>query len=231
MCQFSKPWRRPGNPAEAVLGFPAVSLLPDSYGDPFELFSHYFELARKSEPHEATAVALGTADADGRPAVRMVLLKGTERGMFYFFTNYGSRKARQLDENPHAALCFYWSTLGVQVRAEGRVEKATEAESDAYFATRPRGSQLAAWSSEQSAPLRSRATLLSRYEEVEQRFADSDVTRPPFWGGYQLIPDRIEFWHNETFRMHDRLVYLRDPVRSDAPADDVAAWRRQRLFP
>jgi pyridoxamine 5'-phosphate oxidase len=211
-----------------------VSLIPDSFGDPFELFSHYFGRAQKSEPHEGTAVALATADTDGRPAVRMVLLKGVEAGRFYFFTNYGSRKARHLDENPHAALCFYWSTLGVQVRVEGRVEKATAAESDAYFATRPRGSQLAAWSSEQSAPLGSRATLLSRYEEIKQRFANGDVPRPPFWGGFHLTPERIEFWHSEAFRMHDRLVYLRDPLRNleaEAPESESGAWRRQRLFP
>ena len=199
-----------------------MDLITDSYADPFELFAHYFEQARSREPHDATAVALGTADSDGRPAVRMVLLKSFADGRFQFFTNYQSRKARHLEENPRAALCFYWPSMGVQVRAEGPVEKVPAEASDAYFSSRPRGSQLAAWSSEQSAPLKSRSNLLARYADVEKRFDGADVPRPPFWGGYQLTPDRIEFWMNEQYRMHDRLLYLRD---QDEP------WRQQRLFP
>lgn len=207
-----------------------MDLITDSYADPFELFAHYFEQARGREPHDATAVALGTADQEGRPAVRMVLLKGAESGRFFFFTNYGSRKARHLEENPHAALCFYWASLGVQVRAEGAIAKVPQDASDAYYATRPRGSQLAAWASEQSAPLETRATLLSRFADVEKRFEGAPVPRPPFWGGYQLTPERIEFWHNEQYRMHDRLLYLReaDTLREAGAGNP---WRQQRLFP
>jgi pyridoxamine 5'-phosphate oxidase len=202
--------------------FRAVDLIPDSFLDPIELFAHYYERARQAEPHDATAVALGTADSDGRPAVRMVLLKGTEDGHFHFFTSYLSRKARHLEENPHGALCFYWPLSGVQVRAEGDVGKLDAAASDAYFATRPRGSQLAAWASKQSAALDSRDILLNRYRDLEARYDGRDVPRPTFWGGYRLIPRRVEFWHSGPYRMHDRLLYQRD---------DDGNWRKMRLFP
>ncbi len=197
-------------------------MILDNYPEPLEFFRHYFALARQKEPHDATAVALATAQADGRPSVRMVLLKGVDAHGFVFFSNYQSRKAGQLQENPYAAMCFYWPTLDIQVRAEGAVEKVSTAESDEYFNSRPRGSQLAAWSSQQSAVLAERAELLRRYAEVEQRFAGQEVARPPFWGGYRLVPDRVEFWQSEPYRMHDRLLYLRE---------GQGGWRRERLFP
>lgn len=192
-------------------------------GDPLALFQHYFELAQKSEPTDHTAVALATADASGRPAVRMVLLKAADARGFVFFTSYKSRKAAQLWENPHAALCFHWAKMAIQVRVEGLVTRVEDSESDAYFATRPRGSQLAAWASIQSAPLESREELLARHREVEQRFSDPKVSipRPDFWGGYLLTPQRIEFWAGETFRMHDRLLFEHDGDR----------WQTSRLFP
>lgn len=200
--------------------------IPDTYADPLALFEHYFARAQKLEPFDPTAVALATASKEGQPALRMVLLKGVESGGFIFFTNYKSRKASQLLENPAAALCFYWPTIGVQIRTEGNVEKLSPAASDAYFASRPRGSQLAAWSSEQSAPLADRAELLRRYAELEQHYADQEVPRPSFWGGYHLIPERIEFWQNEPYRMHDRLLYFRDTSSAVSQS-----WQRTRLFP
>jgi pyridoxamine 5'-phosphate oxidase len=166
-------------------------------------------------------VALATATADGRPSVRVVLLRQFDAGGFTFFTNYGSRKAEELDSNPRAALCWYWYWLEEQVRIEGRVSRATAEESDAYFAARPRGSQIGAWASKQSTPLSSRAALEARVRECESRFADGDVPRPRFWGGYRLVPDRIEFWSAVTYRLHDRLVYIREGD----------GWRTERLFP
>jgi len=154
--------------------------------------------------------------------VRMVLLKGVDGNGFAFYTNYLSRKAQHLAQNPSAALCFHWATLGVQVRVEGQVHKLSAADSDAYFATRPRGSQLACWSSEQSAILEERGELLRRYRDNELRYSGQDVPRPPFWGGYCLTPERIEFWQSEPYRMHDRLLYLRE---------GDGGWRRERLFP
>lgn len=176
---------------------------------------------RRTEPTDATAVTLATADASGRPSARMVLLKGIDARGFVFFTNHGSRKARELAVNPFAALCIHWAHAAEQVRVEGRVERVSDAESDAYFASRARGSQIGAWASRQSEALPSREALLGRVREIEARFAGIDVPRPEFWGGYRLVPDRIEFWRNQDSRLHDRLVYVREGD----------AFRRERLYP
>lgn len=181
-----------------------------SLPDPIEKFRELLERARAVEAADPTAVALATADPEGRPAARMVLLKEVDERGFVFFTNYGSRKAQDLGRNPRAALCFYWPSLLTQVRVEGGVERVGEQESDEYFATRPRGHQLAAWSSRQSAPLRERRDLLQRYEEMEARFGEGSIPRPPFWGGFRLSPEAIEFWHGFESRLHDRLLYRRE---------------------
>ncbi len=170
---------------------------------------------------DTAPVALATADRHGHPSARMVLLRGADARGFAFFTNYHSRKARELTENPHAALCIHWPTLEEQIRIEGGVERLPDADSDAYFAGRPRGSQIGAWASRQSEVLPARATLEERYQEIERRFAGGPVERPPFWGGFLLIPVRVEFWHGRTDRLHDRLVYIRDG----------GTWRTERLFP
>ncbi|HUG52080.1 MAG TPA: pyridoxamine 5'-phosphate oxidase [Vicinamibacteria bacterium] len=183
-------------------------------------FEDLFLRAKETEA-DATAAALGTADATGAPSVRMVLLKDVDGSGFVFFTNYESRKARELEVNPRAALCFHWRTVGAQVRVEGQVERLGAAESDAYFATRPRDSQLGAWASEQSAPLRSRAELMLRVAAAVARFAGRDVPRPETWGGYRLRPERIEFWTEHAFRLHDRELYTRVGE----------GWDAERLFP
>lgn len=190
----------------------AASLAEHPAGDdPIADFEALFERARRevAPPQDPTACVLATADAEGRPSARVVLLKGVDGRGFRFFTNYGSRKATQLAANPHAALCFHWPALGVQVRAEGEVERLPDAESDAYFASRPRGSRIGAWASKQSRPLASRAELLESVAEAERRFAGETVERPGFWGGYLLRPRRIELWWDGEFRLHDRLVYTR----------------------
>ena len=189
--------------------------------DPIAEFRELFDKAKRSEAGDATACCLATADADGRPAARMVLLKGLEDRDFLFFTNYSSRKARELEANSRAALCFYWSSLDRQVRIEGPVERLSTADSDAYFATRPRGSRIAAWASKQTQPLASRADLVARVARYEARFFGREVPRPGFWGGYRLTARRIEIWHNQLHRLHDRFVYR-------ATAD---GWDRQRLYP
>ena len=192
--------------------------------DPIADFRRLFAsaLLKVAPPHDPTACVLATADAEGRPSARVVLLKGVDERGFLFFTNYGSRKARQLDENPRAALCFHWAELARQVRAEGDVERLPAAESDAYFAGRPRGSQIGAWASKQSRPLPSRAHLLARVAEAEARFVGHVVQRPDFWGGYLLRPRRVELWWNQLYRLHDRLVYTR---RTDG------GWDAERLYP
>jgi pyridoxamine 5'-phosphate oxidase len=189
--------------------------------DPIERFRATFDRARRSEPHDATGVALATADRSAAPSLRMVLLKEVDARGFVFFTNYGSRKAEELEENPRSALCFYWPSLGEQVRVEGTVRRIGEAESDAYFATRQRGSQLGAWASRQSEPLESRRSLISRYLRLKARFLGRPVPRPEFWGGYRLVPDRIEFWNHRRFRLHDRRLYTREN----------GEWRMERLNP
>jgi pyridoxamine 5'-phosphate oxidase len=182
----------------------------DDRDDPLALVRDALARAALREPTDATAMTLATVDAAGRPSARMVLLKGIDDRGFVFYTNYGGRKAKDLAANPRAALCLHWAKGEEQVRVEGVVERVTDAESDAYFASRPRGSQIAAWASEQSAPIASRAELEARVRELEARFAGKDVPRPPFWGGYRVVPDRIELWWGRPSRLHDRVVFVRE---------------------
>jgi pyridoxamine 5'-phosphate oxidase len=189
--------------------------------DPIARFRRVYKRAERKDPGDHTRVALATADAEGRPSVRMVLLRGFDERGFVFYTNYGSRKALELEANPRAALCFYWEATGDQVRVEGGIERVGAAESDAYFASRPRGSQLAAWASRQSAPLESRKDLVTEYLHFKARFARRPIPRPDFWGGYRLRPDRLEFWNSRAHRLHDRTLYER--------AGD--GWTAGRLYP
>lgn len=189
---------------------------PDT--DPLELFRTWLDDAERHEPTLATACALGTADATGRPSVRMVLLKGMDEHGFSFFTNHASAKADDLAVNPRAALTFHWKSVRRQVRIEGTVERVSDAESDTYFATRPRSSQLAAWASEQSRVLPDRSVLDQAVAREVERHGDGPVPRPPFWGGYRIRPERIEFWQEGSHRLHRRWEYR----RSDGAW--IAAW-------
>jgi len=193
-------------------------MTPDA--DPIALFLAAFEKAKLIEAHDATAMTLATADARGRPSARMVLLKGVDARGFTFFTNQKSRKARELDENPVAALCVHWPACEQQIRVEGTVLRVSDEESDAYFATRPRESQLGAWASQQSAPLASREELETRLRDLEVRHPGR-VPRPPFWGGYRVVPTAIELWHAGAGRLHDRFLYKRTPT----------GWTMERLNP
>jgi pyridoxamine 5'-phosphate oxidase len=170
---------------------------------------------------DTAPVALATADASGRPSVRMVLLRGVDERGFCFFTNYNSRKSRDLEQNAHAGLCFHWVTLDEQIRVEGRVERMSADESDRYFAERPRGSQLGAWASAQSDVLSAREKLEEEYRAIEERFAGQPVPRPTFWGGFRIVPQRIEFWYGRPDRLHDRIEYQRTET----------GWRIERLYP
>jgi pyridoxamine 5'-phosphate oxidase len=177
--------------------------------DPIERFQEWFREAEQAGVEVPEAMTLATAAADGAPSARMVLLKGADEGGFVFFSSYVSRKAGELEQNPRAALVFYWRPLGKQVRIEGHVERVSEAESAAYFATRPRGSQLAAWASPQSQPLESREELERRYAELEREYEGREIPLPPHWGGFRLQPDAIEFWEHRENRLHDRYRYTR----------------------
>ena len=177
--------------------------------DPLRRFRERFAAAQLQEPADPTAAALATAAPDGRPSVRIVLVKEVDERGFRFYTNLGSRKARELAENPHAALCFYWPTLAEQVRAEGPVTPLDPEESDAYFAARPRAAQLGAWASRQSEPLGGRTELLRRVAAITARHPLGAVPRPPFWGGFRLKPERLEFWRAGEYRLHDRELYRR----------------------
>jgi pyridoxamine 5'-phosphate oxidase len=185
--------------------------------------TEFLNAVERAQAHQidTAPVLLATADGTGRPSARMVLLRGADARGFVFFTNYNSRKGRELTDNPRAALCFYWTSIDEQIRIEGSVERVSPDESDAYFNSRPRGSQLGAWASDQSAVLPSRETLEEKYRDIERRFADQPVQRPPFWGGFRLTPVRIEFWYGRPDRLHDRVVYVRDGN----------AWRIERLYP
>ncbi len=190
--------------------------------DPFELFDAWYAEARATEPNDSNAMALATADARARPTVRMVLLKGHGPDGFVFYTNREGRKAADLAANPQAALLFHWKSLRRQIRIEGPVSVASDAESDAYFATRSRDSQLGAWASDQSRPLDSRATFEARFEEMRARFDGRDVPRPAYWGGYRVTPERIEFWQDRAHRLHERRLFL---------PDGAGGWREGLLYP
>lgn len=170
---------------------------------------------------DTTPVTLATSDPNGQPSARIVLLRGVDPRGFAFFTNYTSRKGLELEANPRAALCVHWPSLDEQIRIEGRVERLPSEESDAYFNGRPRGSQLGAWASEQSQRLPSREALEARYRETEARFDGQPVTRPPHWGGFRIVPHRVEFWYGRPDRLHDRVVYEREGD----------AWVITRLYP
>lgn len=189
--------------------------------EPFVPFARWFDLATKSEPLAET-MTLATATSDGRPSLRAVLLKGADRSGFVFYTNLDSRKAAELDANPQAALCFHWKSLGRQVRIEGQVAAVADDAADAYFASRPRDSQLGAWASEQSRPLASRAVLEARVAAYRRQYAEHPVVpRPANWSGFRVAPLRIEFWQEQPNRLHDRVLFTRDGDR----------WLKERLFP
>lgn len=177
--------------------------------DPFSLFDIWYAQARETEINDSNAMALATADAEGRPSVRMVLLKGHGPDGFIFYTNYEGRKGGELLANPQAALLFHWKSLRRQIRIEGPVTPVDDATADAYFATRSRDSQLGAWASDQSRPLPERSVFEARFEEVQARFADKPVPRPPHWSGFRVTPQRIEFWEDRDHRLHHRLVFTR----------------------
>lgn len=179
--------------------------------DPMAMFDDWLAEARASEPNEPEAMALATAGSDQRPSVRMVLLKAHGPEGFTFYTHKGSRKGEDLALNPQAALLFHWKSLCRQVRIEGPVERVGDVETDVYFATRARDSQLGAWASDQSRPLDSRATFEQRFEQAKQRFAGKEVPRPASWGGYRVVPERIEFWTAREHRLHERRLFTRGP--------------------
>ncbi|HEX9627967.1 MAG TPA: pyridoxamine 5'-phosphate oxidase [Acidiferrobacterales bacterium] len=190
--------------------------------DPITQFAQWYDRAAAAGIDKPHAMTLATVAADGRPAARVVLLSRFDDAGFVFHTNYASRKGEELAARPHAALVFWWDPLGLQVRIEGRVEKTPPEESDAYFAGRPRGSQVAAWASDQSRAIPDRDHLEARMTELERRYAGRPVPRPPHWGGYRLIPDSIEFWENRDNRLHDRLRYRRGAG---------GGWQVERLAP
>lgn len=191
--------------------------------DPIALFHDWFAAARASEPDDITAMALATADAAGRPAVRMVLLKHADARGFVFYTNLESPKCADLRANPRAALCLHWAKLERQVRIDGPVEPVGDAEADAYFATRPRLSQLGAWASRQSRPIAGRYVLEQAVAETALRFPLGTVPRPPYWSGWRVVPEHIEFWQQRAFRHHDRRLFTRTA--------DGGGWTMQWLFP
>jgi pyridoxamine 5'-phosphate oxidase len=184
-------------------------MTPAPFATPFALFDAWYAEARQTEPNDSNAMALATVDTSGQPSVRMVLLKGHGPDGFVFYTNREGRKAADLAAVPKAALLFHWKSLRRQIRIEGAVTLAGDAESDAYFATRSRDSQLGAWASDQSRQLDSRATFEARYEQVRARFEGQDVPRPPHWGGYRVTPERIEFWQDRAHRLHERRLFTR----------------------
>jgi pyridoxamine 5'-phosphate oxidase len=197
-------------------------------GEPFALFETWFGEAQVHEPNDANAMALASVDASGMPNVRMVLLKGVDaaghpaRG-FVFYTNLESAKGVELLAAPKAALCFHWKSLRRQVRVRGNVSRASDAEADAYFATRARGSRLGAWASQQSRPLESRFALEKAVAAVTARYPIGDIPRPPYWSGFRLTPVEMEFWHDRPFRLHERVAFRR--------ASASEPWGKQRLYP
>jgi pyridoxamine 5'-phosphate oxidase len=193
----------------------------DVDADPFKQFEAWFGFAKRAGVYMPEAMALATATAQGVPSVRMMLLKGWRGGRFTFFTNYDGRKGHELAANPHASVVLHWTDLYRQVRAEGAIVKATPEESNAYFQSRPRGSRIGAWASAQSTVLSDRGDLARKVETLEKEYAGKEIPCPPFWGGFHLVPRQIEFWQGRAYRLHDRLVYVRDGQ----------GWKLQRLSP
>ena len=189
--------------------------------DPMVQFHEWFEETLAADLHEPNAMILATATQDGRPSARTVLLKGYDRRGFVFYTNYEGRKAHELEANPACALLFYWGELERQVRIEGHANRLPDEESDAYFASRPRGSRLGAWASQQSRPVEHRSVLEERIRALEAEYESREVPRPPFWGGYRVYPEVVEFWQGRQNRLHDRLVYHRTR----------GGWKMERLQP
>jgi pyridoxamine 5'-phosphate oxidase len=189
--------------------------------EPIALFSEWLADAEKSEPNDPNATALATVDADGLPDVRMVLLKGHDERGFVFYTNFESAKGAEILANPKAAMCFHWKSLRRQVRVRGAVETVTEAEADAYFASRPRGSRIGAWASKQSRPLESKLALEKAVAEYTLKYPVGDIPRPPHWSGFRIKPVQIEFWHDRPFRLHERIVFTREGD----------GWGKVRLYP
>jgi pyridoxamine 5'-phosphate oxidase len=190
---------------------------------PMAQFRRWLDDAETAAITMPNAMALATSDAEGRPSVRHVLLRNHDDRGFVFFTNYESRKARQLAENPHAAIVFLWKELDRQVSASGPVERVTRQESEAYFRTRPREAQFGAWASRQSEVLSNREELERRYTEIDERYRGSDVPLPPHWGGFRLLPDTVEFWQGRDFRLHDRFRF--------SAGGEAGGWRIERLSP
>lgn len=189
--------------------------------DPIQRFQDWFEDAKEKEPTLPEAVALATADSNGAPSVRMVLLKAFDDNGFVFYTNLESRKAQEIDQTKRAALLFHWKSLSRQIRIEGAVTPIDPAEADAYFASRPRGAQIGAWASDQSRKMKSRFDLEKRVATFTAKFGIGTVPRPEHWSGYRIAPERLEFWSEATFRLHEREVFIRDG----------GEWRTERLFP
>ena len=189
---------------------------------PLKLFQSWLAEAHELEPNDPTAMTVATADADGAPSARMVLLKDADARGFVFYTNTDSQKGRELDANPRAALVFHWKTLRRQIRVNGAVERVSDTEADAYFASRARGSQVGAWASDQSQLLGGRFELEKRVAKFAAKFGIGTVPRPPFWTGYRVVPARFEFWQDKPFRLHERIIYTR--------ADD-GGWSTGRIFP
>ncbi len=189
--------------------------------EPFRLFAAWLEDATASEPNDPNAVALATVDEEGLPDVRMVLLKGFDEAGFVFYTNFESAKGREILSGMKAAMCFHWKSLRRQVRIRGPVEIVSDAEADAYYATRPRGSRIGAWASKQSRPLESRFALEKAVAEYTARYAIGEIPRPPHWSGFRIMPKTIEFWHDRPFRLHDRVVFTRA----------ASGWEKTRLYP
>jgi pyridoxamine 5'-phosphate oxidase len=190
--------------------------------DPFAWFARWMAEAEASEPSDPNAMTVVTVGADGRPSARTILLKGADSRGFVFYTNTRSRKGQEVATNPMVFLLFYWKSLGRQIRIEGAVEPVTEAEADAYFASRPRISRLGAWASDQSRPLATRAELERRVAAFDAKYPGEDIPRPPHWSGYRVLPDRFEFWQNMPFRLHDRTVFAKDAG---------GGWTHGKLFP